>query len=136
MVPLVVVEKRHGHFNCDEIDENVVLSLVPRPLTTLIMAMEMPAAIRPYSMAVAPDSSLGRTVAPARSSVSAGSGALNAWGYVAGDRLHYIRASVRSCHKNAWMRAAAMCRTTNEARKIADTTVWAIRYVVRSGDKG
>jgi hypothetical protein len=45
MVPLVVVEKRDGHFNCDEIDENVVLSLVPRPLTTLIMAMEMPAEL-------------------------------------------------------------------------------------------
>jgi hypothetical protein len=32
------------------------LSFVPRPLTTAMMAMEMPAAIRPYSMAVAPDS--------------------------------------------------------------------------------
>jgi len=30
--------------------------LVPRPLTTAIMATEMPAAIRPYSIAVAPDS--------------------------------------------------------------------------------
>ena len=28
--------------------------LVPRPWTTAIMATEMPAAIRPYSMAVAP----------------------------------------------------------------------------------
>jgi len=56
MVPLIV-EKRDGHFNCDEIDEKVVLSLVPRPLTTLIMAMEIPAAIRPYSMAVAAFSS-------------------------------------------------------------------------------
>jgi len=62
MVPLVVVEKRDGHFNCDEIDENVVLSLVPRPLTTLIMATEMPAAIRPYSMAVAPDSSFTKAL--------------------------------------------------------------------------
>jgi hypothetical protein len=34
-----------------------VLSVVPRPFTTLMIATEMPAAIRPYSMAVAPDSS-------------------------------------------------------------------------------
>jgi hypothetical protein len=39
------------------IDVNLVLSLVPRPLMTAMMASEMPAAIRPYSMAVAPDSS-------------------------------------------------------------------------------
>ena len=36
---------------------NFVDSVVPRPLTTLMIAIEMPAAIRPYSMAVAPDSS-------------------------------------------------------------------------------
>src|ERR1700687_1445715 len=35
----------------------VVLSCVPRPLTTAMIATEMPAAMRPYSMAVAPDSS-------------------------------------------------------------------------------
>jgi hypothetical protein len=46
-----------AYFNCDEIDEKVVLSFVPRPFTTAMMAMEIPAAIRPYSMAVAPDSS-------------------------------------------------------------------------------
>src|ERR1700759_708610 len=39
------------------IDVNFVFRLVPRPLTTAMMASEMPAAIRPYSMAVAPDSS-------------------------------------------------------------------------------
>ena len=33
---------------------NLVFSLVPRPLTTAMIATEMPAAIRPYSMAVAP----------------------------------------------------------------------------------
>ena len=33
------------------------LSLLPRPLTAVMIAIEMPAAIRPYSMAVAPDSS-------------------------------------------------------------------------------
>jgi hypothetical protein len=76
-------EHRSRYFNCVEIELNVVLSFVPRPFTTAMMAMEIPAAIRPYSMAVAPDSSLGRTVAPARSSMSAGSGALNAWGYAA-----------------------------------------------------
>ena len=35
----------------------MVFSFVPRPFTTAMTAIEMPAAIRPYSMAVAPDSS-------------------------------------------------------------------------------
>ena len=35
----------------------VVFNFEPRPCTTAMMATEMPAAIRPYSMAVAPDSS-------------------------------------------------------------------------------
>jgi hypothetical protein len=58
--------------------------------------------------------------------------------YVAADRPDNIRASVRSCHTNAWMMAAATCRTISEAREIADTTwmVWAIRYVIKSGNKG
>jgi hypothetical protein len=34
------------------------LSLVPRPFTAAMIAIAIPAAIRPYSMAVAPDSSL------------------------------------------------------------------------------
>ena len=34
----------------------VPLSAVPRPLTAAMMAMAMPVAIRPYSIAVAPDS--------------------------------------------------------------------------------
>jgi hypothetical protein len=44
---------------CSEvlIEVNLVFSLVPRPFTTAMMASEMPAAIRPYSMAVAPVSS-------------------------------------------------------------------------------
>jgi hypothetical protein len=46
-----------AYFSWLEIDENVVLSFVPRPLTTEMIAIEMPAAISPYSMAVAPDSS-------------------------------------------------------------------------------
>jgi hypothetical protein len=35
----------------------VVFNLVPRPFTTAMIATEMPAAMRPYSMAVAPESS-------------------------------------------------------------------------------
>ncbi len=40
------------------IEENLLLSLVPRPFTIAMIASEMPAAISPYSMAVAPDSSV------------------------------------------------------------------------------
>src|SRR5205823_5250412 len=36
---------------------NLVFRLVPRPLTTAMIASEMPAAISPYSIAVAPHSS-------------------------------------------------------------------------------
>jgi hypothetical protein len=36
---------------------NVVFKLVPSAATAAIIAIEMPAAIRPYSMAVAADSS-------------------------------------------------------------------------------
>ncbi|MDB5688061.1 MAG: hypothetical protein JWR77_2650 [Rhizorhabdus sp.] len=36
---------------------NLVLRLVPNPLTAAMITSEMPAAIRPYSMAVAPDAS-------------------------------------------------------------------------------
>jgi hypothetical protein len=36
---------------------NVVFSFVPRPFTTAMIATEIPAAMRPYSMAVAPHSS-------------------------------------------------------------------------------
>jgi hypothetical protein len=46
-----------AYFNCVEIEEKVVWSFVPKPFTTVIIATEIPAAIRPYSMAVAPDSS-------------------------------------------------------------------------------
>jgi hypothetical protein len=46
------------YFNCVEIELKVVLSFVPKPFTTAMMAIETPAAIRPYSMAVAADSSL------------------------------------------------------------------------------
>src|SRR5437879_1832925 len=36
----------------------LVVSWVPTPCTALMIAIAIPAAIRPYSMAVAPDSSL------------------------------------------------------------------------------
>ena len=38
--------------------ENVVFSWVPTDCTAAMMTTEMPAAMRPYSIAVAPDSSL------------------------------------------------------------------------------
>ena len=47
----------HCYLSWVEIEENEVLSLVPSPLTTAMMATEIPAAIRPYSIAVASDSS-------------------------------------------------------------------------------
>src|SRR5579871_5588065 len=37
------------------IEVNLAFRLVPRPFTTAMIASEMPAAMRPYSMAVAPD---------------------------------------------------------------------------------
>jgi hypothetical protein len=39
------------------IEENLSFRFDPRPLTTAMMANAIPAAIRPYSIAVAPDSS-------------------------------------------------------------------------------
>jgi hypothetical protein len=39
------------------IDVNLVLSLPPSPFTIAMIASEMPAAIKPYSIAVAPDQS-------------------------------------------------------------------------------
>src|ERR1017187_5413876 len=44
-----------NYFICAVTLAKVVFSLVPRPLTTAMIATEMPAAIRPYSMAVAPE---------------------------------------------------------------------------------
>jgi hypothetical protein len=46
------------YFSAVETDPNVVLRLVPVPLSPAMMATPIPDAIRPYSMAVAPDSSL------------------------------------------------------------------------------
>jgi len=42
------------YFICVEIEEKVVWSFVPRLFTTAMIATEIPAAIRPYSMAVGP----------------------------------------------------------------------------------
>ena len=46
------------YFSAVETVVKVVLRLDPRVTTTVTMAIEMPAAISPYSMAVAPDSSV------------------------------------------------------------------------------
>jgi hypothetical protein len=51
-----------AYFNCDEMEEKVVLSFVPRPFTTLMIATEIPAAIRPYSIAVAAVSSFRKAL--------------------------------------------------------------------------
>jgi hypothetical protein len=50
-------EKETGriHFNELLIDVKLVLRLEPRPFTTAIIASAIPAAIKPYSIAVAPD---------------------------------------------------------------------------------
>jgi hypothetical protein len=47
----------HCYLSWLEILLNVVLRLVPRVPTATMMATDMPAAIRPYSIAVAPDRS-------------------------------------------------------------------------------
>jgi hypothetical protein len=48
---------RAAYFSELLIAVNLVLSLVPRPFTTAMIASAMPAAISPYSIAVAPVSS-------------------------------------------------------------------------------
>jgi hypothetical protein len=47
-----------GYFNELLIVTKFDESWVPRPFTAVMIAIAIPAAIRPYSMAVAPDSSL------------------------------------------------------------------------------
>jgi hypothetical protein len=51
-----------SYFKALETDPNVDLRLVPKPFTTGMIMTAIPAAIRPYSMAVAPDSSLRKAV--------------------------------------------------------------------------
>ena len=44
-----------AYFNAVETDMNVLFKLLPRVCTVAMIAMEMPAASKPYSIAVAPD---------------------------------------------------------------------------------
>jgi hypothetical protein len=48
---------KQSYFSEVLIELKFVLSEEPSPLTTAMIAREMPAAISPYSIAVAPDSS-------------------------------------------------------------------------------
>jgi hypothetical protein len=50
-------QQQNIYFNEVLIEVNAVFRLVPMLLTAVMITIEMPAAIRPYSMAVAPDSS-------------------------------------------------------------------------------
>jgi hypothetical protein len=54
--PVAAPASTGGYFNERLTEVNLGLRLVPSPLAIAIMAGEMPAAINPYSMAVAPDS--------------------------------------------------------------------------------
>ena len=49
--------KTNDYFNAVFTDVKVVLSVVPSAVTTVIIAIEIPAAIKPYSIAVAAESS-------------------------------------------------------------------------------
>jgi hypothetical protein len=51
-----------AYLSADETELNVVLSLAPRPFVTVIIATAIPAAMRPYSIAVAADSSLRKAL--------------------------------------------------------------------------
>jgi hypothetical protein len=50
-----------SYFNWLDMELKVVFSFVPVPFTTAMIATEMPAASRPYSIAVAPDSSFKKS---------------------------------------------------------------------------
>jgi hypothetical protein len=52
-----LVRQGGGYFSELLMEVNLLLSLEPMPFTTLMIASEIPAAIKPYSMAVAPLSS-------------------------------------------------------------------------------
>src|SRR6185295_4310084 len=53
----VKASPERSYFNEVLMSLNLVFRFVPRPLTTAMIARAIPAAIRPYSIAVAPDSS-------------------------------------------------------------------------------
>jgi hypothetical protein len=55
--PPPVPQSRLSYFNWLEMLLNVELKLVPSVFTATMIATEIPAAMRPYSMAVAPTSS-------------------------------------------------------------------------------
>src|SRR3954467_13457057 len=59
-----------SYLRLDESGGNLAFNVVPRLLTTVMIAQEMPAAIRPYSMAVNPDSSFANfaTISATKSS--------------------------------------------------------------------
>lgn len=50
-------EERRNYFKELLIEPNLSLTVVPRLFTTVMIAKAIPAAMRPYSIAVAPDSS-------------------------------------------------------------------------------
>jgi hypothetical protein len=50
-------QQQNGYFNEVLIELNIVFRLLPSPLTMAMIASAIPAAISPYSIAVAPDSS-------------------------------------------------------------------------------
>ena len=52
---LLEQETGRTYFSEVLIEVNLSFSVVPRPFTTAIIASEIPAAISPYSIAVAPD---------------------------------------------------------------------------------
>src|ERR1039458_8514210 len=53
--PLLLIRRVASQWSWVEMLVNLAFNWVPRPLTTAIIAMEIPAAIRPYSIAVAPE---------------------------------------------------------------------------------
>ena len=53
--PLREKEAGRNHFNEVLIWLNLSFRVVPKPFTTAMIARAIPAAIRPYSIAVAPD---------------------------------------------------------------------------------
>lgn len=57
-----MLKTRASYFRLVEIVVNVVFNWVPKPFTTAMIATEMPAAINPYSIAVAPDSFFRKVV--------------------------------------------------------------------------
>jgi hypothetical protein len=55
--PALPIRPGFIYFSAVDTEVKVLLRLVPRLVTAMTIAIEMPAAIRPYSMAVAPDRS-------------------------------------------------------------------------------